>query len=93
MLKNLEEGSAELGWAPFANVPERLPYADFLPILLHGYAGIYISNNLKELETIDWKLYLNSFSLQLWLMLFITAFILALTIFIMEWLLLKQKQV
>ena len=89
MLENLNDGSADFGWASFSMAEGRLRHVDYLPIITNYYASVFIPKK-SETPDIDWQLYFRSFSRELWGTLLSTAFIFAVFIYIMEWKVLQR---
>ena len=93
MMLNVVEGSADFIWAPFSMVPMRFPFLDFMPPLSMDYGALLIPSNLDYDVEVDWTLYIQPFSIEVWLTLFVWALILAISIYIMNWLYLNEKLV
>ena len=82
MFESLVQDSAKFIWASLYTGPERQRYIDYLPILSVDHLSFYISNH-ETYETINWKLYLSQFSVELWLtILFTSVMITVITVFI-----------
>ena len=92
MLENLNDGSADFGWAGLSMTVGRLRHVDYLPVIINYYASIFISRNL-EIQDIDWQLFLKSYSNELWGTLICAALIFSVLIYIMEWGYLNKRPV
>ena len=92
MLENLYYGSADFSWASLAMTVGRLRHIDYLPVLTNFYASIFIPRK-QEIQDIDWKLFLKSFSNELWGTLLCTALMFAVFTNIMEWRILNKRPV
>ena len=84
MLKTItEEESIDFIWSTFAMIPERVSYLDFLPSLTQHYGGIFIpKQDLANQQ--QHKLYLEPFSLQLWLTILLTDIFIVVLIVIIQ---------
>ena len=91
MLLNVVENSVDFIWTSLYFNLERNKYIEYLPSIFQGHPAIFIAN--QDFETIDWNLYLQPFSFQLWIMIIIVAFTFALVIYGIQWTHLLNKPV
>ena len=91
MLLNVVENSVDFIWSSLFFNLERNKYIEYLPSIYQGHPAIFIAN--QDFETIDWNLYLQPFSFQLWVMIIIVAFVFALVIYGIQWTHLLNKPV
>ena len=89
-VKDLAEGSVDLIVSGLAKLQTRLLVIDYLPILTEEYAAIFIPLD-DGVEVLDWTVYHGPFSKGLWFTIFITASVMTIFLYIMEWL--KHKSV
>ena len=89
-VKDLVEGSVDLIVTGLAKLQTRLLVIDYLPILTEEYSAIFIPFD-NGVEGLDWAVYHGLFSKELWFTIFITALVMTIFLYIMEWL--KHKSV
>ena len=65
LLQSIVNGQADILSTSFSEIPDRIPFVDYLPPLSQSYAALYISN--FDYEIVDWTVYLVPFSIRLWL--------------------------
>ena len=92
ILQNLHDNTADFGWAPFMKSNSRSQFADFLPTMAVYYPAIFIPNK-ANFEDVDWQLFFRSLSIELWITLIFAAFLSAIIIHFMEWIILNTKPV
>ena len=92
MFESLVQDSAKFIWASLYTGPERQRYIDFLPILSVDRMSFYISNH-ETYETINWKLYLSQFSVELWMTILFTSVIITVITVLIHWVHTKNKLV
>ena len=83
MLQNINDGSADFIWAPMAINLERTLIVDFLPRMDRATAALYIpaTGNFEEM---DWAIFTNPFTKQLWQALLISSALIAICLYFME---------
>ena len=91
-MQNLHDNTADFGWAPFMKSITRSQVADYLPTMAIYYPAIFIANK-ANFEDVDWQLFFRSLSIELWITLICAAFLSAIIIYFMEWLILKTRPV
>ena len=92
MLQNLDEGSAEFAWVPLAILQPRMLYADYMPVLVNAYGGLFIPAKGSS-EGINWTLFLGVFTLNLWQALIVSTVVVSIVVFIFEWIQTKKVPV
>ena len=84
------------GWAPFTvntvGTISRYSVVDFLPIMGNPKMAIYIPREMA-VEEIDWKLYFTPFISDLWQMLLVSSVVLAISLYLMEYIKLGKRPV
>ena len=84
------------GWAPFTvntvGTISRYSVVDFLPIMGNPKMAIYIPRGMA-VEEIDWKLYFTPFISDLWQMLLVSSVVLAISLYLMEYIKLGKRPV
>ena len=84
------------GWAPFTvntvGTISRYSVVDFLPIMGNPKMAIYIPRGMA-VEEIDWKLYFTPFISDLWQMLLFSSVVLAISLYLMEYIKLGKRPV
>ena len=63
----------------------RFPYVDFLPPLSKEYGGIFLPNQ-DSVEKIQYNLFLEPFSMNVWVAILVTDLLIGGLIFIIQWL-------
>ena len=66
-------------------LPARFPYVDFLPPLSKEYGGIFLPNQ-DSVEKIQYNLFLEPFSMNVWVAILVTDLLIGGLIFIIQWL-------
>ena len=92
MLQNLDEGSAEFAWVPLAILQPRMLYADYMPVLVNAYGGLFIPAKGSS-EGINWTLFLGVFTFHLWQALIVSTVVVSIVVFIFEWIQTKKVPV
>ncbi len=82
MVGDLVYGRADIVAAPLTVTSERSTGIDFLPGLSQSVPAIFIKNNLQE--AIDWKLLFSPWRIELWVIIVLTASLLALALTFMD---------
>ena len=80
-----EEDSVDFIWSSFSMLPARFPYVDFLPPMSKEYGGIFIPNQ-DSVEKIQYNLFLEPFSVNVWVAILVTDLFIGGFIFIIQWL-------
>ena len=84
-IKDLAEGIVDIIATDVAILPTRLLVIDYLPSITEEYVGIFIPLD-DDVEGFDWTVYYVPFSSELWFTIFIAALVMAIFLYIMEWL-------
>ena len=86
MLKSIvEDDSIDFIWSSFSMLPARFPFVDFLPPLSKEYGGIFIPNQ-DSVEKIQYNLFLEPFSMNVWVAILVTDLIIGCLILTIQWL-------
>ena len=86
MLKSVvEDDSIDFIWSSFSMLPSRFPFVDFLPPLSKEYVGIFIPNQ-DSVEKIQYNLFLEPFSMNVWVAILVTDMVIGCLIFAIQWL-------
>ena len=85
MFKDLQSGMIDIMVIPLTILPVRFQIVDYLYPLYHDKVAIYIPNDLEE-HVIDWTVYFNPFSYQLWILIAVKCAIFVLLVYLIEWL-------
>ena len=82
--RDMFEGSVELICASITMLPERTQFGTFLPLIDKFYEQIYIPN-MDSTEHLDWDVFINPFSTEMWIVLLMKCIIFSLFAYIIEW--------
>ena len=93
MIENILDGSADFGWAGFSVTESRSKHLDFLPVLNSWYAGLFIPRNNSNFKDIDWTIYIELFTIELWGTLLSTALTFAALAYALEWAYFQKRPV
>ena len=93
IIENILDGSADFGWAGFSVTESRSKHLDFLPILNSWYAGLFIPRNNSNFKDIDWTIYIELFTIELWGTLLSAALIFAALAYALEWAYFQKRPV
>ena len=85
MFKDLKDGDVDIMMILLTILPVRSEIVDYLPPLVGDYVAIFIPNELEE-EVIDWIVFFDPFSYQLWTFITIKCIIFVLLVYLIEWL-------
>ena len=85
MFNDLKDGDVDIMGILLTIIPVRSEIVDYLPPLVGDYVAIFIPNELEE-EVIDWIVFFDPFSYQLWTFIAIKCIIFVLLVYLIEWL-------
>ena len=81
----VEDESINFIWSSFSMLPARFSFVDFLPPLSKEYGGIFIPNQ-DSVEKIQYNLFLEPFSMNVWVAILVTDLIIGCLILTIQWL-------
>ena len=84
VFQNLVEGSIDFVTGAFTMLPIRLQFVDFLPIIWSAHDAIFVP--IEDVsEEIDWNVYFESFTIEVWVAIIIKCIIFTILVSIIEW--------
>ena len=84
ILQNLAEGSIEFIWDYLYMLPIRQQFVDFLPIIRSHHDTIFVKIE-DSFEEIDWNVFLDPFTLEVWIAIVIKCIIFTTLAIFIEW--------